>query len=650
MNRILCLCVMLLLGIQWSYSQEPERKHVVKKGESILEIANTYYVTPFDIFQLNPDASNGIKEGMELKIPKSKVRKTEIEAPKVQQSKKTTYKVKSGDTKYSLAKNFGISISELESQNPQIVPTLKAGQTLTILSNEAISSSGGSKPTTYVVKTGDTKFGLAEKFGITVEQLEALNPQTKKSLQVGQVLTFDQTKLKTSDTNTSPVVANQPHQTTPKQVEQPQKYISYTIKPKETLYGLSKAAEMSIPEFLKLNPSLSNGVKIGEVIKMPAHLQVGGSTTYETDPEYVNPNIKYSDLTKNLDKTQKKKVAFILPFSKGEFKSLSKSGAASITDSLTKNNVAFYEGASIALDSLKTLGLSLDYELVNSIKDSDSKSIKDFIKKSDLEDYQLVFAPYFEDQFVANLEENLNDSPVVTLTSSKAFENKGIIQSMPSQETQAIALLKYINSLNANVLVIHDSDRVANKALISSQLANPTYFEISGNGLVDNNKLIASLKKEVKNIIILNTNQTKVYLNVTTPLLAESSKYFIQLAVLTQKDLPNEVEVSKMRYKVLNLLYPSLGPSKPNYAERIFELKYKQAFGTSPILTSKYGFDTTFDTLLRYFQKENQPNMKVVSEHSALKFEYDKNSGKNYKNYGVYILKFDTNSDRSEVK
>lgn len=199
-------------------------------------------------------------------------------------------------------------------------------------------------------------------------------------------------------------------------------------------------------------------------------------------------------------------------------------------------------------------------------------------------------------------------------------------------------------------MVIHDSDRVSNKTLISSELSNPTYFEISGNGLVDNNKLIASLKKDVKNIILLNTNQTKVYLNVTTPLLAESSKNFIQLAVLTQKDLPNEVEVSKMRYKVLNLLYPSLEPSEPNYAERIFELKYKQVFGSTPTLVSKYGFDTTFDTLLRYFQKENQPNMKDVSEHSALKFEYEKNSGENYKNNGVYILKFDSNSDRSKVK
>ncbi|NIK93347.1 LysM peptidoglycan-binding domain-containing protein [Mangrovimonas sp. CR14] len=650
MNRILCLCVMLLLGIQWSYSQEPERKHIVKKGESILEIANTYYVTPYDIFQLNPGASDGIKEGMELKIPKSKVNKTEIATPEIQELKKITYKVKSGDTKYSLAKNFGISIDELESQNPQIVPTLIAGQTLTVQTDKAISSPSKPKSTTYVVKTGDTKFSLAEKFGISIEQLESLNPQTKKSLQVGQVLTFDQTKLKESDTNTASSVVNQPTKTVPTQVEQPQKYISYTVKPKETLYGLSQAAEMSIPEFLKLNPSLSNGVKIGEVIKMPAHIQVGGNTTYETDPEYVNPNIKYTDLTKNLDKNQKKKVAFVLPFTKGEFKNLSKSGSTSTADSLTKNNVAFYEGASIALDSLKNLGLLLDYELVTSIKDTDSKSIKAFVKKSDLEDYQLVFLPYFDDQFVTSLDEYLNDSPIVTLTNSNAFQNKSIIESVPSEETQAKVLLKYINSLNANVLVIHDSDRVSNKTLISSELSNPTYFEISGNGLVDNNKLIASLKKDVKNIILLNTNQTKVYLNVTTPLLAESSKNFIQLAVLTQKDLPNEVEVSKMRYKVLNLLYPSLEPSEPNYAERIFELKYKQVFGSTPTLVSKYGFDTTFDTLLRYFQKENQPNMKDVSEHSALKFEYEKNSGENYKNNGVYILKFDSNSDRSKVK
>ena len=43
--------------------------HKVLKGETVTSIAQKYKVTPYDIYRLNPDVQNGIKENMVLLIP-----------------------------------------------------------------------------------------------------------------------------------------------------------------------------------------------------------------------------------------------------------------------------------------------------------------------------------------------------------------------------------------------------------------------------------------------------------------------------------------------------------------------------------------------------------------------------------------------------
>ncbi len=48
------------------------RTHKVLKGETIYSIAKEYMVTPFDIYKLNPDTKQGIKENSVLIIPASK--------------------------------------------------------------------------------------------------------------------------------------------------------------------------------------------------------------------------------------------------------------------------------------------------------------------------------------------------------------------------------------------------------------------------------------------------------------------------------------------------------------------------------------------------------------------------------------------------
>ena len=97
------------------------------------------------------------------------------------------YIVQPGDTMYSIASMFGVSLDDLVKANPQIKDpsTIYPGQTIHIPT--------GGKPTPshfYVVQKGDTMYSIAAHYGMTLDQLQKANRQIKNpdSIYPGQVI------------------------------------------------------------------------------------------------------------------------------------------------------------------------------------------------------------------------------------------------------------------------------------------------------------------------------------------------------------------------------------------------------------------------------------------------------------------------------
>lgn len=88
------------------------------------------------------------------------------------------YTVKSGDTMYLIARHFGISLDELIAANPQVRdPNLiYPGQVLCIPKRMPVPCPGGFH---YTVQTGDSMYSIAQKFNVSLEDLIAANPQIK---------------------------------------------------------------------------------------------------------------------------------------------------------------------------------------------------------------------------------------------------------------------------------------------------------------------------------------------------------------------------------------------------------------------------------------------------------------------------------------
>ena len=138
----------------------------VKKGDTLYSIANKYGITLQELKAINDLEGDSLAIGELLKVPSGL-------------SNVNTYTVGKGDTLYSIAKKFNTTISKIKEDNKLINNMLSVGQKLIIPLEEA---------TTYVVKKGDTLYGIAKKFNLTVDELKGLNNLVDDVLSIGKIL------------------------------------------------------------------------------------------------------------------------------------------------------------------------------------------------------------------------------------------------------------------------------------------------------------------------------------------------------------------------------------------------------------------------------------------------------------------------------
>ena len=157
--------------------------YTVKKGDSLYSIARLNNITVDTILKDNGLVSPNLSVGQKLKI-RTNVENIEecigedFNVP----DNSITYIVKKGDSLYTIAKKYNTSVSEIVNLNNLASNNLSIGQTLKIPGSDTIPSS------TYIVKSGDTLYSIAKKFNISVDSIKSKNNLKNNSISVGQVL------------------------------------------------------------------------------------------------------------------------------------------------------------------------------------------------------------------------------------------------------------------------------------------------------------------------------------------------------------------------------------------------------------------------------------------------------------------------------
>ena len=143
--------------------------YTVKAGDSLWNIANKYGITVDELKKLNGLTSNALMIGQVLKIPGNSD----------DFNNSGTYTVKSGDSLWKIANQYGLTVAELKALNGLTSDNLSVGQVLKVTDNNL---------NTYTVKAGDSLWNIANKYGITVDELKKLNGLTSNTLMIGQIL------------------------------------------------------------------------------------------------------------------------------------------------------------------------------------------------------------------------------------------------------------------------------------------------------------------------------------------------------------------------------------------------------------------------------------------------------------------------------
>jgi len=215
-------------------------KVVLQPKQTIYGITKQYRISETDLRKLNPELDSHMKIGDEITLPLASIKKyggtqqavtgEKHAEPPVEKTITTitptvvttavegeSYVIQSKDNYYRITKQFGVSQQDLYALNPGLEEKgLKPGETIKIkksntntastaaveetVNPKAKIDSGNEKSTvssnvavgddyvTYTVQQGDTVFSIVNKFGVSIDELIALNPDLSHGLKTGMVL------------------------------------------------------------------------------------------------------------------------------------------------------------------------------------------------------------------------------------------------------------------------------------------------------------------------------------------------------------------------------------------------------------------------------------------------------------------------------
>jgi LysM repeat protein len=423
-----------------------------------------------------------------------------------------------GQTLYSIARAYGVTVGEIIRENPDLEHGLRFDQIIRIpaqsqqnpAAEEAQPGTPDKRFMEHNVRRGETLYGIARQYSITMEEILEHNPQAASGLRPRDVLRIPQ--------KTRHQQAQAP--------EQPDGKV-HTVAAGETLFSISRNYGFSVDDLIRFNPGLTTDIQPGQQIRIPEIVTLPMEAEFPTQPEglvflpadeekpeQVEP-APYPDCQDVILK-QHYKVALLIPLYLEELDSLPALGSMPSAHR-SFSFIEYYKGLLIALDSVKA---DTGAEITLHVFDVDQNlgKARDVINQTGFSDMDLIIGPFHSQPLSLVAGFGLrNDIPVVSPLLDDRNQLRGfpnLFQATPSMRAQLDDLAGYIARTynDQNIILVHNSQAQAMELItgfkesLSREMRRTRHFQDSLNLARINGYFVngALVGERLTNVMVIN--------------------------------------------------------------------------------------------------------------------------------------------------
>ncbi len=614
--------------------------HTVVSGETLYSISKKYGVSESEILFLNPDAKK-LKAGSKLTIPQKAAAVAVVTDSVATEfnGKYFEHIIESGETLWGTTRKYKVSEEELLALNPVLHTGFQTGVVIKIPLKEEVEVTQA-KPVNesafkkHIVQRGETLYGLAAQYSLTIPEIKKYNPVLEtRNLVAGETILI-------------------PQKITEELVQFEAENPVDSIQQIEAFYAVEEPT-VEIPESCRQNESSSFRNETFDVaLFLPLFLEANDTLNRETividslaeNGEEIKPAVAAAvEQDTTIEEVEKKEL----------FKQFYRN---------TESFLEFYEGVLIAVDSMQNRGMNIRLHVFDTQRNADS--IRDFIYSVEFLETDLIIGPVYErvQKEVAGIAAK-NRIPIVSPLASQSMitkSNPEFFQAVPSREYVAERTAEMVAEeyFNSNFIVLKTAayegtpegrlvELIQEKLFNSGFLSSPggvsfTVYDFKKEGPFGLRRIMSHKKENVIYIPSSKEGELSVAISNINNL---ADDYSITLIGSNRYQNYHSIDVEQFH----NLKLKYIAPYWIDYNSKAtieFLAKYRNNFKTEPGRIGVQGFDVAFYFLnaLNYFGKnfgECLPYLQVDLVQGNYHFEKVSQFG-GYMNRGVSVVSYTT--------
>lgn len=552
-------------------------------------------------------------------------------ARNIDNKKTTTHTVKMGETVYSIANAYKVTVEEIYRLNPGSNNKINVGQVLTLsdattIPQQTYTSYEDSQVRKHTIRPKETLFSVSQKYDITVSELLKANTDlSEATFNIGREINipnFASVPFGSVNTTSSILQNDLDHK--------------HKVEKQETLYSISKRYDCAIEDIEKANPSIKEfGLQEGMILSIPKK-----NSTESFSLNEINTN----DVSYYLPNDGVVRVALLLPFIDGS-KTVSQ-------EKITE----YYEGFLLAVQRMKEKGLNAEIYTFDIGSDNDTRRLESILGTTELNSLNLIIGGVSDKQvqLLSTFTQNTGINYVVPFSNKKTGveHNKNMFQVANSHSNLFPELATSFASSfsDSNIIFLSENGSDKNKTdfvkKLQEELKNAGLsFRTAPATASITDDLNAVIDRSKRNIIVP-TSSSETTLKLLLSAMPVLTKNNTNISLFGYPEWQAYINQTPRLHQYNSYMYSMFYLDSTHPESQLFADKYRRWYNKNFLVAipryAHMGYDTgiVFLTALQKFGHDFAPqinNLNMSTLQSALYFDSVNTKG-GYINTGAYFI------------